>query len=526
MQAKGSLAETSLRSLLESAQAERATGTLTVHANGNADPVRLHFLFGHLFHAVGNGLRGDDAVLMALSSDSGEFEFDAGAKLPTDETVEGLIPDLIQRAAQTPQIQSRPAPAPPVQQPPPRPQPEMQPQRQAPPPRVQPQPVSSSNGWTPAAPPAQPPQERVSRPQPPARPGLAQGVKYRPTPPKRGAEPIPVPQGQVIYDSLKSSFVDFPRLLQTLERESYTGYVRLLTDVATGLIFFRDGQALECVYDRGEHVDQGTDALRAFHEDVTGGNGVLDVVSLSPELVDGLYQLATAQPMYTDLYASWVDSRALLEFLANRGLTGTLTVRSHGGVGVLILADGDLAGAYTSESREISDRADGVLALCDDPEAMIEVKAARAVSSHRLQLEQIVGQRMNPPGPFGGGGARQQQAPSQQDRSQPMQRQQPQPVTMQQAAPPAAPAPMQNVGIQPGGTDWEGILEDLQQATDEALGNRSRKVKDILASADRSQAGIEAAIDQIPEISILFVDTARLEQLAGELRSRLYSHLR
>jgi hypothetical protein len=467
---------------------------------------------------------------MALSSDSGEFEFDAGAKLPTDETVEGLIPDLIQRAAQTPQIQSRPAPAPPVQQqPPPRPAPEMQPQRQAPPPRVQPQPVSS-NGWTPAAPPAQQPPEPATRQQPPARPGLAQGVKYRPTPPKRGQEPIPVPQGQVIYDSLKSSFVDFPRLLQTLEREAYTGYVRLLTDVATGLIFFRDGQALECVYDRGEQVDQGADALRAFHEDVTGGNGVLDVVSLSPELVDGLYQLATAQPMYTDLYASWVDSRALLEFLANRGLSGTLTVRSHGGVGVLILADGDLAGAYTSESREISDRADGVLALCDDPEAMIEVKAARAVSAHRLQLEQIVGQRMNPPGPFGGGGARQQQQqqapPQQQERQQQMQRQQPQPVTMQQAAPPAAPAPMHNVGIQPGGTDWEAILEDLQQATDEALGNRSRKVKDILASADRSQAGIEAAIDQIPEISILFVDTARLEQLAGELRSRLYSHLR
>jgi hypothetical protein len=73
--------------------------------------------------------------------------------------------------------------------------------------------------------------------------------------------------------------------------------------------------------------------------------------------------------------------------------------------------------------------------------------------------------------------------------------------------------------------DWEGILADLQQYTDEALGNRSRKVKDLLAGADRSQEGIESAIDQIPQISILFVDAARLEQLSGELRQRLNSHL-
>ena len=31
-----------------------------------------------------------------------------------------------------------------------------------------------------------------------------------------------MPAGQVIYDSLKSSFVDFPRLITTLEKEAYT----------------------------------------------------------------------------------------------------------------------------------------------------------------------------------------------------------------------------------------------------------------------------------------------------------------
>jgi hypothetical protein len=74
-------------------------------------------------------------------------------------------------------------------------------------------------------------------------------VKHRPQP-KHGREPIPVPAGQVIYDSLKTSFVDFPRLITTLEKEGYTGYVRLLTDDAAGLILFKEGSALECMYGR------------------------------------------------------------------------------------------------------------------------------------------------------------------------------------------------------------------------------------------------------------------------------------
>ena len=60
---------------------------------------------------------------------------------------------------------------------------------------------------------------------------------------------------------------------------------------------------------------------------------------------------------------------------------------------------------------------------------------------------------------------------------------------------------------------------------EDALGNRARKVKDILGAADPSESGIEGAIDQIPSISLLFVDSSRLEQLAHEMRARLKSHL-
>jgi hypothetical protein len=72
--------------------------------------------------------------------------------------------------------------------------------------------------------------------------------------------------------------------------------------------------------------------------------------------------------------------------------------------------------------------------------------------------------------------------------------------------------------------DWEQVLQDLQTMAEEALGNRARKVKDILAAAERSQAGVEGAISQIPNISLLFVDSSRLELLAKDMQAKLQSY--
>ncbi|MFZ0217330.1 MAG: DUF4388 domain-containing protein [Candidatus Dormiibacterota bacterium] len=510
MQAKGSLAETSLRSLLESAQSERATGTLTVRADG-AEPSTLYFLFGHLFHASGESGTGDDVVVSALTSTAGEFEFDARAKLPADETVRGSIPELLDRAAQ---LETRPQPEPAYAPAPRSFEPGPQPVSEPPPGRAWMPPAPPPSG-PPSAPPPAPPASTARPAQPalpeaPIAPGLGDGVKYRPTP-KHGREPIPVPHGKVVYDSLKASFVDFPRLITTLERERYTGYVRLLTEESSGLIFFREGQALECVFDRGDEptVELSTRGLKSFFDAVSSGSGVLDVVSLSPELVDGLYQLTTSDPIYTELYASWVDPRALLEFLANRHLTGTVMVQSNDAIGVILLAGGDLAGAYTSRSREIADNAEAVLSLCDDPKAMIEVKATDEVQRRVLDVEQVIGPRRGPAAAPG----------------DPARAQRPAAATLPPGPQPTLPAarPVSADG-QP---DWDAIVSDLEQYSDSALGSasRARKVREALEGSERSREGLEATINQIPEISILFVDTSRMDQLASELRERLHTQL-
>ena len=516
MQSHGSLAEVPLRTLLESAQGERSTGTLTVR-NGNGQSASLYFLFGHLFHAQSDGKAGDDAVVSALHWTKGDFEFDAKAKLPADESVKAGITELVQTAESAPRAQGAAEP-----KPEPMPEPEPRPEARA---------ERKDHAE---------PERKVEAPQP------RRGVKHRPQP-KHGREPIPVPAGQIIYDSLKTSFVDFPRLITTLEKEGYTGYVRLLTDDASGLILFREGSALECMYDGAADASSlvlGKQALQQFNDDVTSGHGVLDVVGLSPELIDGLYELTVSRPMYTELYAAWVDMKALLKFLSDRKLSGSVMIRSAAGTGVIILSDGELAGAYTSESRDISDKPDRALALCDDPAAMIEVKSADATKHPPLDVDEIVGGLRNV----------RAQAPAPAPVAPPPVAPPPEPVVQSNPTIPVIPAmpaepptaqiptggyssytqptppamqvapttPPQSSGPQ---LDWATIVAELQAMAEDALGNRARKVKDILGAADPSLGGVEGAIDQIPSISLLFVDSSRLEQLAQEMRARLKSHL-
>jgi hypothetical protein len=515
LQSHGTLAETPLRSLLEAAQGERSTGTLTLR-NGSGESTSLYFLFGHLFHAQGNGLAGDDAVVSALNWSKGEFEFDAKAKLPADETVRAGIPELVHAAEAVPK-HDEPAAG----------HVEMAPQQET----IEPPKVEKAEARGERR--DHEPERKVEAPQP------RRGVKHRPQP-KHGREPIPVPAGQVIYDSLKTSFVDFPRLITTLEKEGYTGYVRLLTDDATGLILFREGAALECMYDGGADPSGlmlGKTALHQFNQDVTSGHGVLDVVGLSPELIDGLYELTVSKPMYTELYAAWVDMKALLKFLSDRKLSGSVMIRASAGTGVIILADGELAGAYTSESRDISDKPDRALALCDDPGAMIEVKSADLTKHPPLDVDEVVASQRGP----------RNTAPAIPATTPPEPITSPMPViTQEPPSPPSAyqaytppptthPTPPSQPAMQvaptappaPGGPqrDWSPIVSELQAMAEDALGNRARKVKDILGAADPSESGIEGAIDQIPSISLLFVDSSRLEQLAHEMRARLKSHL-
>jgi hypothetical protein len=96
VQTQGTLQESSLASLLQTMQTERATGALALESQ--SDTASLYFLFGHLFHAAGPSGQGEDVVIQALSWHDGSFRFDPRAKLPPEETIKSSPSELIAEA--------------------------------------------------------------------------------------------------------------------------------------------------------------------------------------------------------------------------------------------------------------------------------------------------------------------------------------------------------------------------------------------------------------------------------------------
>lgn len=476
---KGSLDSTPLLSLLQSMQAQRATGTLQVRNGGEA--FSLFFLFGHLFHAYGNGSQGEEAVFEPLAWRQGDYTFDPKSKLPTEETITAPTADILAEAKRRgvpgasdngSVATARPAPAAPA----------------APAPQTSERPV-------------------VSQQQQPA---PAAQVQPAPDEGPPATELYPLPVGKLVYESLKTAFVDFPKLLRSLSADHLTGYLRLTGAASRGMILFYQGSLIESFYDGGAVVSTGRTAFSLFKNDVDRGEGSMDVIELSAEVVTAIYQLLTAPTILQGLLARFVDVRALLGYLQEEKIHGSLLVRAPDEMGIVLLRDGALLGAFTRGQPQLVQDPEIVTRLCADPKTRIEVKAVADLEEpESVSLEEMLAMTPSVPATtYRSAPAQAAAAPAPAPSAPRAQNYQP--------APAPAPAESNEPDI-----DWPALMSQLNQMADAALQNRSKKVKEMLASTEHNADGLDRTIDRISQTSIMFVDPARLTNLANEMRQLL-----
>jgi hypothetical protein len=456
-------------------QAQRATGTLQVRNGGEA--FSLFFLFGHLFHAYGNGSQGEEAVFEPLAWRQGDYTFDPKSKLPTEETITAPTADILAEAKRrgvpgasdngTVAAAARPAPAP-----------------AAPPaPQVSERPVVSQ----------QPPSAAQAQPAPDDGPPAT--------------ELYPLPVGKLVYESLKTAFVDFPKLLRSLSSDHLTGYLRLSGLASRGMILFYQGSLIESFYDGGAVVSTGRTAFSLFKNDVDRGEGSMDVIELSAEVVTAIYQLLTAPTILQGLLARFVDVRALLQYLQEEKIHGSLLVRAPDEMGIVLLRDGALLGAFTRGQPQLVQDPEIVTRLCADSKTRIEVKAVADLEEpESVSLEEMLAMTPSVQATTYRPAPAQPAAPAPAAPS----------ATRAQSYQPA-PAPAPATGNEPD-IDWPGLMSQLNQMADAALQNRSKKVKEMLASTEHNLDGLDRTIDRISQTSIMFVDPARLTNLANEMR--------
>ena len=183
----------------------------------------------------------------------------------------------------------------------------------------------------------------------------------------------PLPSGRAHYEGLKSAFVDFPRLLRTLRSDRHTGYVNLSGNGYSGVILLNDGQALQALCSNGTAV-QGDNAFLQIRRHMDAGDGVIDVIELDGETVTALAQLFTSPYLYSGLLGRFVNLEALLEYLAEEHVSGSVVVQTPTEAGIILLRDGDILGTYTESQRSLDKATTAVASLATDRQSVIEVK--------------------------------------------------------------------------------------------------------------------------------------------------------
>jgi hypothetical protein len=188
-----------------------------------------------------------------------------------------------------------------------------------------------------------------------------------------GVRVYPLPSGRAHYEGLKSAFVDFPRLLRTLRSDRHTGYVNLSGSGYSGVILLNEGQALQALSTNGTAV-QGEAAFLQIRRHMDAGDGVIDVIELETDTVTALAQLFTSPYLYSGLLGRFVNLEALLEYLAEEHVSGSVVVQTPSEAGIILLRDGDILGTYTESQRSLDKATTAVASLATDRQSVIEVK--------------------------------------------------------------------------------------------------------------------------------------------------------
>jgi hypothetical protein len=184
---------------------------------------------------------------------------------------------------------------------------------------------------------------------------------------------LPIPSGHVQYEGLKSAFVDFPRLLRTLRSDRHTGFIRLSSGPSTGVLLFRDGELVEA--EAGDDGSaHGEEAFVIFRRQMDTGEGVIDVIDIDNDTVTSVARLLTGPPLFAGLLGRFVNFPALLEYLAEERLDGSVIVVGGTQTGVILLKEGSVLAAYTADSRTPQTSTDAVAALASERPARLEVR--------------------------------------------------------------------------------------------------------------------------------------------------------
>jgi len=238
-------------------------------------------------------------------------------------------------------------------------------------------------------------------------------------PPAGPISPCPLPAGVSSLGQLTSSFVDGPRLFAHLAEKRHTGALIDAGRDRVQVAVIHQGAivALVAVDETGTHrldaLSMPTPASPVIHE--------ITVSTYRPEIAVALAHMINLPERFSRLPANFVDFPGLLAHLRREGASGAVRVSGAGDVGVVLLRDGEVLGAYSGRLPELDDP-DVLFGLAAAPEAEIDVhtteeRELRGVPVTDLVWSRLTARRERRVGAVSGPGAEEQGAEEEEEEA-------------------------------------------------------------------------------------------------------------
>lgn len=157
---------------------------------------------------------------------------------------------------------------------------------------------------------------------------------------------IRLPRGKALQRNLDTTYVQFDGVLRSMHREAHTGYLRVVSEEAEGVLFLRDGDLIAPVFESGGKTVTGMPALEEMLVWLGKHRAFLEICRLDHDLLRSL--LAFHHGTCRILKAGKVpaDPAALEALVSGQKMTGAVIVDAPDGPVHAFAADGAVIGMW------------------------------------------------------------------------------------------------------------------------------------------------------------------------------------
>lgn len=162
------------------------------------------------------------------------------------------------------------------------------------------------------------------------------------------------PKGRMLQKNLDTHYVRLDGILQSLSQEAFSGYIRCVFEQDEGAIYFRDGDLVAAVYERGGIQSKELPALESMAADLRLHRAFLDLCQLEHDLLAALLAVWHGQQLTLEPAEYPATPAAVLALLQQRHITGALAADTPTGELLWYAADGELLGWHATGPDEWS----------------------------------------------------------------------------------------------------------------------------------------------------------------------------